>query len=89
MAESDLDEVRTLINKYQIVTARVLLMPEGAEREKVPARGRWLAAVCKVWFSWQSCSTLLSSSFGAEDKCQFKGSVYCTAQPTVKNSSYN
>lgn len=46
MAESDLDEVRTLINRYQIAPARVFLMPEGTEEEKILARGRWLADIC-------------------------------------------
>ena len=45
--ESDLNEVRTLTNKYRIAPTRVLLMPEGTEREKVLARGRWLVDVCR------------------------------------------
>jgi len=45
--ESDLDEVRTLTNRYRIAPARVLLMPEGTEREMILARGRWLADVCR------------------------------------------
>jgi organic radical activating enzyme len=44
--ESDLNEVRNLVSRYRIALARVLLMPEGTDRETILNRGRWLAKLC-------------------------------------------
>ena len=43
---SDLDEVRTVVDKYRIPRDRVLLMPEGRSPEAVQERGRWLSRIC-------------------------------------------
>jgi len=45
--ESDLNEVRAITNRYRIAPSRIILMPEGTEREKIIARGEWLANACK------------------------------------------
>lgn len=45
-AESDLNEVRSLVSRYRIALPRVFLMPEGTDRETILSRGRWLAKVC-------------------------------------------
>jgi organic radical activating enzyme len=43
---SDVDEVCTLAERYDIPAGRVLLMPEGITPDIVGARGTWLAKVC-------------------------------------------
>jgi len=45
--ESDLNEVHAITNRYRIAPSRIILMPEGTEREKILARGRWLADACR------------------------------------------
>ena len=46
-AESDLNEVLSLIRRYQIAPSKVILMPEGTKRETILTRGKWLADLCK------------------------------------------
>lgn len=43
----DLDEVRTLTEMLKADRERVVLMPEGVERDKLRERGRWIAEICK------------------------------------------
>ena len=44
----DLDEVRALVSVAPGATAeRVILMPEGTDRERLRERGQWMAEVCK------------------------------------------
>jgi len=43
----DLDEVRALIGELQAERERVILMPEGTDREILRERGTWLAEICK------------------------------------------
>ncbi len=43
----DLDEVRDLIASLDAERDRVILMPEGTDREVLRERARWLAEVCK------------------------------------------
>ena len=42
----DLEEVRTLAQRYGVPKERVLLMPEGTTVKKVQERGRWLVQAC-------------------------------------------
>lgn len=44
---ADLHEVRDLVNRLQAPAERVVLMPEGTEREILRERGAWLAEICK------------------------------------------
>jgi organic radical activating enzyme len=44
--ESDLDEVQSLVSRYNIAVEKIILMPEGTERETILARGKWLAGLC-------------------------------------------
>jgi len=43
----DLDEVRALTGSLKVPSDRVVLMPEGTDRELLRERGRWIAEVCK------------------------------------------
>lgn len=43
---SDMEEVRTLCQRYNLPRAKVLLMPEGRTREALRRRSRWLSQVC-------------------------------------------
>ena len=43
----DLGEVRGLIVNLQADRDRVVLMPEGTDREMLRRRGRWIAEICK------------------------------------------
>jgi 7-carboxy-7-deazaguanine synthase len=43
----DLDEVRTLIDSLKAERDRIILMPEGTERDAVRERSAWLAEICK------------------------------------------
>jgi 7-carboxy-7-deazaguanine synthase len=43
----DLEEVRALLVELQADRERVILMPEGTDREQLRERGRWLAEICK------------------------------------------
>jgi 7-carboxy-7-deazaguanine synthase len=43
----DLDEVRGLVILLEADHERVVLMPEGTERDSLRERGRWIAEVCK------------------------------------------
>jgi 7-carboxy-7-deazaguanine synthase len=43
----DLDEVRALTGSLKAPSDRVVLMPEGTDRELLRERGRWIAEVCK------------------------------------------
>jgi 7-carboxy-7-deazaguanine synthase len=45
--EEDLEEVRDLVDKLKADRQRVVLMPEGTDREVLRERGLWLAEVCK------------------------------------------
>lgn len=44
----DLDEVRPLAASLNADPARVILMPEGTERDLLRERGVWLAEICKA-----------------------------------------
>jgi 7-carboxy-7-deazaguanine synthase len=46
-SESDLSEIRVLVSRLGVPATRVLLMPEGVDRQTLRARGLWLAEVCK------------------------------------------
>lgn len=56
-AESDLNDVRNFISRYQIVPEKVLLMPEGTEQETILDRGRWLASSC-IGQGYRFCTRL-------------------------------
>jgi len=43
---SDLAEVDTLVQQYQVPPDRVLLMPEGADAQTIAARSDWLVQSC-------------------------------------------
>jgi 7-carboxy-7-deazaguanine synthase len=43
----DLDEVRSLVESLSADRERVILMPEGTDRDRLRERGAWLAEVCK------------------------------------------
>ena len=43
----DLDEVRSLVGQLSADRERVILMPEGADGDRLRERGIWLAEVCK------------------------------------------
>jgi 7-carboxy-7-deazaguanine synthase len=45
--QGDLDEVRELIGGLQADPARVVLMPEGTDRDRLRERGQWIAEICK------------------------------------------
>jgi 7-carboxy-7-deazaguanine synthase len=44
---ADLNEIRALIESLHAPRERVILMPEGTERERLAERGLWLAEICK------------------------------------------
>jgi 7-carboxy-7-deazaguanine synthase len=46
-APRDLEEIRGLVTRLQADPARVMLMPEGVDREVLRERGIWLAEICK------------------------------------------
>jgi 7-carboxy-7-deazaguanine synthase len=43
----DLDEVRALIGALRADRSRVILMPEGTDRDRLRERAVWLAEICK------------------------------------------
>ncbi len=43
----DLAEIRTLVDRLDADPQRVILMPEGTDRELLRERGVWLAEICK------------------------------------------
>jgi 7-carboxy-7-deazaguanine synthase len=43
----DLDEVRALTEMLKADRERVVLMPEGVDRDRLRERGRWIAEICK------------------------------------------
>jgi 7-carboxy-7-deazaguanine synthase len=43
----DLDEVRALIGALDADRGRVILMPEGTDRNRLRERAVWLAEICK------------------------------------------
>src|SRR5262249_18627754 len=45
--QGDLDELRELIGGLQADRERVVLMPEGTDRDRLRERGKWIAEVCK------------------------------------------
>ncbi|MCP8304170.1 MAG: 7-carboxy-7-deazaguanine synthase QueE [archaeon] len=45
--EDDLDEVQRLIKKYYIPINKILLMPEGFEKEELAKRSKWLVKFCE------------------------------------------
>ena len=47
-APRDLEEVRALLAQLQAERSRVVLMPEGTDRETLRERGVWLAEICKA-----------------------------------------
>jgi 7-carboxy-7-deazaguanine synthase len=47
-APRDLEEIRALVTRLQADPARVMLMPEGVDREVLRERGIWLAEMCKA-----------------------------------------
>jgi 7-carboxy-7-deazaguanine synthase len=44
---ADLDEVRALTEVLKADRERVVLMPEGVDRDRLRERGRWIAEICK------------------------------------------
>ena len=44
---ADLEEVRSLISALDARRERVILMPEGTDRERLRERGVWLSEICK------------------------------------------
>ena len=42
----DVEEVRGLVDRYEIPAQRVILMPEGVAADTVRERGRWVADAC-------------------------------------------
>jgi 7-carboxy-7-deazaguanine synthase len=44
---ADIDEIRALVATLDAPRERVILMPEGTEREPLAERGLWLAEICK------------------------------------------
>lgn len=44
----DLDEIRELVRSLQAPAERVILMPEGTDREALRVRSVWLAEICKA-----------------------------------------
>ena len=44
---ADLEEVRSLVSTLDADRARVILMPEGIDRERLRERSVWLAEICK------------------------------------------
>jgi len=47
-APRDLEEVRALLGRLQAQRGRVILMPEGVDRDVLRERGVWLAEICKA-----------------------------------------
>jgi 7-carboxy-7-deazaguanine synthase len=47
-APRDLEEIGTLVTRLHADPARVMLMPEGVDREVLRERGIWLAEICKA-----------------------------------------
>ena len=47
-APRDLEELRALLARLQADRSRVILMPEGTDRETLRERGVWLADICKA-----------------------------------------
>ena len=45
--ENDLAEVKRRIQEYDIAREKIVLMPEGKDREALLERSRWLAELCK------------------------------------------
>jgi len=44
---ADLDEVRSVVREVSAANDRIILMPEGTDREVIASRGPWLAEICK------------------------------------------
>jgi 7-carboxy-7-deazaguanine synthase len=44
---ADLEQVRALVEDLKADRERVILMPEGTDRERLRERALWLAEVCK------------------------------------------
>jgi 7-carboxy-7-deazaguanine synthase len=44
---TDLEEVRTLVEALAADREKVMLMPEGTDRERLRERAVWLAEICK------------------------------------------
>jgi 7-carboxy-7-deazaguanine synthase len=47
-APGDLEEIRALVTQLEADPIRVILMPEGVDRERLRERGVWLAEICKA-----------------------------------------
>jgi 7-carboxy-7-deazaguanine synthase len=47
-APCDMEEIRPLVARLEADPARVVLMPEGVDRETLRERGTWLAEICKA-----------------------------------------
>jgi 7-carboxy-7-deazaguanine synthase len=47
--QSDLDEIRQLIHKYDIPAHKVYLMPEGNSTQQLQKRQEWIVEVCKQY----------------------------------------
>lgn len=43
----DLDEIQALVGEIRAERGRVVLMPEGTDRETLGERGRWIVELCK------------------------------------------
>lgn len=44
----DLRELEDLVRKYEILANRVILIPQGKDKDEIIARGKWLSEVCKA-----------------------------------------
>ncbi|HLI86807.1 MAG TPA: 7-carboxy-7-deazaguanine synthase QueE [Bryobacteraceae bacterium] len=47
-APADLEEIRPLVARLHADPRRVILMPEGTDRETLRERGAWLTGICKT-----------------------------------------
>jgi 7-carboxy-7-deazaguanine synthase len=44
---TDLSELEDLVGKYKISTSKIILVPQGNDKEQVISRARWLSETCK------------------------------------------
>lgn len=44
---NDLRELQGLVEKYRIPASKIILVPQGNERNEIITRGKWLSEICK------------------------------------------
>jgi 7-cyano-7-deazaguanosine (preQ0) biosynthesis protein QueE len=44
----DLQELQDVVKKYRIPTNRIILIPQGKDKNEIIARGKWLSEICKA-----------------------------------------